>query len=57
MSGKVVLITGATSGIGKETAELLASQGWKVALAGRRQPEGEKVCFAIGVFHNWWPGH
>ena len=37
MSGKVVLVTGATSGIGQETAQLLASEGWKVVLSGRRQ--------------------
>ncbi|GLA55852.1 hypothetical protein AnigIFM63604_002937 [Aspergillus niger] len=38
---QVVLITGATSGIGQETAELLASQGWKVVVSGRRLAEGE----------------
>ncbi|MBQ0116124.1 MAG: SDR family NAD(P)-dependent oxidoreductase [Bacteroidales bacterium] len=33
---KRAIIMGATSGIGLETARLLASRGWQVAIAGRR---------------------
>lgn len=36
MEGQVVLITGASSGMGKATAELLSASGYKVYGAGRR---------------------
>lgn len=39
MNGKVVLITGASSGIGKATAELFAAKGAHVVLAARRENE------------------
>ena len=37
MTGKVVLVAGATSGIGKATAILFARSGASVVLAGRRE--------------------
>lgn len=40
---KVVLITGATSGIGKASALAFAASGAKVVVSGRREPEGRAV--------------
>ena len=37
MTGKVALITGASSGIGWATAEAFAAQGADVVLAARRE--------------------
>ena len=43
IKNKVVIITGASSGIGKATALLLAESGAKVVLAARNQEKLEKV--------------
>ena len=43
LEGKVGLVTGGTSGIGRATAVLLAEAGVKVVVAGRREPEGKET--------------
>lgn len=43
MKDKLVLITGATAGIGKETALALAKEGAQVIISGRNPEKGAKV--------------
>lgn len=40
LEGKTAIITGATKGIGKVTAELFASEGAKVIICGRNEEDG-----------------
>ena len=47
MKGKVAVITGATSGFGKVTAEVLAARGVKVVISGRNKEPGEKLVAEI----------
>ena len=43
LQGKVCIVTGATSGIGKATAKAFSAEGAKVVFAGRRQELGESI--------------
>ena len=52
---KVVLVTGATSGIGRAAAIAFAAEGAKVAFCGRREHLGQKVESAIRS--HLWSGH
>jgi NAD(P)-dependent dehydrogenase (short-subunit alcohol dehydrogenase family) len=47
MEGKVVLITGASSGIGKAAATALAAMGAEVVVTGRNKERGEKAVAEI----------
>ncbi|HSC44459.1 MAG TPA: SDR family oxidoreductase [Candidatus Acidoferrum sp.] len=43
LRGKVALITGGTTGIGRDTAVLFAKHGAKVVVTGRREAEGNET--------------
>ena len=47
LEGKVGLVTGGTSGVGRDTAVLFAKAGAKVVVAGRRELEGEETVALI----------
>jgi len=47
MAGKVCLVTGATSGIGKAAAAALAAQGAEVVIAGRNQHKADETVSRI----------
>ena len=49
LEGKVVIITGATSGIGYRTAEIFVEEGAQVLLAGRRTEKGEQLANKLGA--------
>ena len=49
IQNKVVIITGASSGVGAATAKLLASKGAKVVLAARREDRLQALASEIGA--------
>lgn len=48
LEGKVAVITGANSGIGLASAKRFASEGARVFITGRRQPELDKAVAEVG---------
>lgn len=48
VENKIVIITGASSGIGEETAKMLAKNGAKVVLSARREDRLQKLANEIG---------
>ena len=53
IENKVVIITGASSGIGEETARALAANGAKVVLSARREDRLKKLADEIGENAVW----
>jgi len=49
MKDKVIVITGASTGIGEKLAEVAVARGAKVVLAARRQPELTAVASRLGA--------
>lgn len=50
--GKIVFITGATSGFGKATAEKFAANGYDLILNGRREDRLDELCRALESKYN-----
>ena len=48
LAGRIVLVTGGSSGLGKETARALAAHGAEVILTARDVPKGEAVAAETG---------
>src|SRR5215470_16320131 len=48
LDGRVAVIAGGTSGIGARTAELFASEGARVVIAGRRAAQGKAQAAKLG---------
>jgi NADP-dependent 3-hydroxy acid dehydrogenase YdfG len=49
LAGKTAIITGAGTGIGRETALLMVAEGATVVLAGRRQPPLDEVASLVAA--------
>jgi len=51
LKGKIVIVTGGNSGIGKQTVAVLASKGAKVYLAARSEGKYQKAIEEIHASH------
>jgi len=49
LSGRTILVTGASSGIGRETCVVLAGLGARIVLTGRRREELERTAALLGA--------
>lgn len=54
IAGSVVAITGATSGVGRAAARLLAEAGARLSLTGRREHRLQELADALGPDHVTW---
>ncbi|MBV8409232.1 MAG: SDR family NAD(P)-dependent oxidoreductase, partial [Alphaproteobacteria bacterium] len=43
LDGKITIVTGATSGIGRRTVEIFVAEGAKVVATGRREELGHSL--------------
>ena len=48
LDGKITIVTGATSGIGRRTAEIFVKEGARVVATGRREEHGRSLEAALG---------
>lgn len=49
LGGKVAIITGATSGMGRRTAERFVAEGAKIVVCGRREQLGQALVDSLGT--------
>ena len=49
LDGKVAIVTGATSGIGRRTAEIFVREGARVVATGRREELGKSLAAGLGA--------
>ena len=48
LDGKITIVTGATSGIGRRTVEIFVAEGAKVLATGRREDLGRSLEASLG---------